>query len=274
MRRTVIQAMALIAAASACSVGHAAVVNAAYNDCAPPNTAVTNVTTYTTTPTAQNLVDVTTGNPFGAVLMNVFYNPGNSGASSVPDSTYQIYQVFNGYVNTAGYNNPQVTSNSINYLVFSGLNPNDTYDLVVGATRNANTYGLTIQNATSFTNATSTTDGTNSTIYGSYSGGVAGTFTPVTDPAQYASANTALAFDDGKIVLHFTNIVPTIDGGTGLGTFSVNLLGGGTTLGKVGGLGDANGRMGAFRLEETSVPEPVGLSLLGLGGLALLRRRR
>jgi hypothetical protein len=288
MRRTVIQAMALAVAASACSVGHAVVVNAAYNDFFDSTAGAmggnaAHVTNYTTG--ANTLIDQTSANPFGTVT--VAFPSGTTtgtsigGLSGTPTGDAATY-FSNPAVNMVGYQNVQSTLGAIvagaapGVLVFTGLNPGDQYDLVIATYRGQASCGATLENIQSFTNATTATAttsiGATNTIFGNFS---AGAYTLVTDSTQYVNANSAIVYDDGVVALHFTNIVPNIDPGSGLGTFSVDLLTGGSALGKMGPNVDYNGRWGAFRLEEvSSVPEPTSLSLLGLGGLALLRRRR
>jgi hypothetical protein len=271
MRSVMFPVMAFMAAASLSGAARAAVVHAAYDDFFAPNSGVANTGTYTSG--TNPLVDVTTGNSFGSVAVNFAgAGTGNNNGGITLDSTYELYQVFNGYVNPVGYQN--ITGSIANALVFTGLNPANKYDLVIGTQRNTGNMGATIQNVQSFTNATtaSTTTklGVTTTSYLNYDG--VG-FQNITDPALYATANTSIAFDDGKIVLHFTDIVPNIDSGTGLGTFSVNMQD------YIGGVSqqynaDYNVRWSAFRLQETAVPEPASLGLLGLGSLALLRRRR
>lgn len=243
-----------LGALSLCGVGRAGVVEyAAYNDInATSNTQVNapNVTTFGAN-SGGSLKDLATGTVFANVAVGAIADAGLGGNKTTqPPAGTEANTYFNGIVDLQGY----VITNTVyvnDALVFTNLDTSKRYDVMIATWRAfPNGVEALIKNAASFTNAT--TVGTGVQIL----------------TTNVANDTTRMP-DDGTIVIHYTDIVPT---GSGLsGTFSIDEP---AFLDNAAGTASGPGRWCAFRLEQIAVPEPASLSLLALGGLALLRHQR
>ena len=144
--------------------------------------------------------------------------------------------------------------------VFTGLDPNKVYEFTTYANRGHDGFWpadpngkkrftkFSIDSADAFVNASTVGDDTFEV-----------------DGAGVVALNTG--WNDTGSVIKWTGIVPGADGSFSVtsGSFGENDLG----IHAIRAYG-----MAGFMLKETAVPEPASLALFGLGGLALLRRRK
>jgi hypothetical protein len=236
MKKKIFSIAAVLTLLVATTASQASLV--AYADLGTANTTTPNVVTFNKGQTSA-LLDLDTGVPIGTLTTNAYWAGPGVGNNTEPGAGTEAYAYFNGIVNLVGY----FYSNALtDGLVFSDLDPSKKYDLVITGypgTQPTNTTGATITGADSFENVTTV-------------GGAGGGFLATT----FVTNDTAHVLQSAQSVIHFTNIAPGLDG-----TFAIN------NVSSV-----SYSRVGALRLEV--IPEPATLSLLGLGVLGLLRRRR
>lgn len=194
------------------------------------------------------LLDQATGASMGTLTMSNMNAA--TGLGSTPTSWPaggEANAVFAGIVNNAAgytYNFATYSSSLPGLFALSGLDTTKTYDIVFACypgNQPTNTTVFTITGAQSFTNASTSGIGT-----------------------RNAPNDQVTIIQTGTTVAHFSNIVPTGTGNSG--TFAITMTEDPTT--------PTTARVNAMRLTADSVPEPVSFGLLGLSGLALLKRRR
>lgn len=209
----------------------------AYNDFASPYTGESaNVTKISIGGSGGTLLDYTTGASTGVTLSGTGFTGVTSGNNITPGVGTDFYSVFGGIVDQVG-----AAYGATGSMTLSGLNPSALYELVIFGNRDYTTNAwqtkLVITGADSFTNTSS---------------------------AGATVMTTNVAND--------TTILPIINGTTGyVARFdAINAGSDGSIVIQLSAIG-TNGYVNAIRLAE--VPEPATMGLLGLGALAILRRR-
>ena len=244
----------------------------AYNDTGgentPPNANTTRYGqqpqgTKTTTVAASSLKDITSGSSLTATVEIAYTTNANGyqNGSTAFDSGSPAANLFNSYVtfNSGSAESIEVDSASNLTYTFASLDGTGAqkYSFAGSAIRGDASYTnrwtkVTISGADSFTHAS--TSATN-VVVGTGSNGLS------TNEVAFNSGYNTIGS-----VIRFDNIMPGSDGKFSI--ISTQYTGG-------SGAGGSKGyALAGFRLEESAVPEPTSLSLIGLGAAALLGRRR
>lgn len=252
--KTNILLLAAVCTATMAASAQAAFV--AYNDCG--GSSPTGSTSYwigTAVPgTTSGLLKNFATNTNTAVTLSITTPSGYTSADGDTGGTNgamgavgtDAYNIFNGMIDAKGYMWYNNTTTSRARLTFTGLNPAAVYSVALFGNR-AGAYAdrytmFTIAGADSYSNTSST--------------GV-----PITDAGATSTVmtgnNTAAGY-----VAQYSNIADSD------GTFYIDVYGQGTTGNTY------KWYLNALSVTETEVPEPASLSLLGLGAVALLSRKR
>ena len=260
---------------AACSFAFAASSHAqfvSYNDCVSGDGPIgsanaANTTTFGTGTAGGVLKDFATSTALPvtvSVVDTTIGGNGGTGPTQFFSSGNDAYNLFYNKVATDTrviyYGNGGLPSSWSVALNFAGLDPAKTYKLATTIDRGSASYtnqrwtNISISDADAFTNSSSAgafqITGGSATVLDSY--------------------NSVLGY-----LAQWDNIAPGADG-----DFSITFRNAGTVAGTdiplgmtqdtgKGGYGPA-----AFMLQEVTVPEPASMAVLGLGALALIRRRR
>lgn len=226
------------------------------------------------------LKDITTGQPLPSAKVAVSYTSGTANSNGFQNisstinfaSGTQAHQLFNGSVafNTGAGESIELGTGGSHTYTFSSLDGTGAqqYDFAGTAIRGngLNRWTLvTLLGADSFTNA-STPAGTY-VIWGNGTNGL-GTNQVVINPGRNGTSVDNV--NQGSVV-RFTNILPGADG-----EFQIvsQLFTGTTELLAFASDSNKSHAIAGIRLEESAVPEPTALGLVGAAGLMVLRRRR
>lgn len=261
--------IALLAAASAVALtASAQAAFVAYNDFGGTSTGNTTAIAApgTSTPSSNisgKLVDYTSGTQTGVTLTTSvpagYQSPDNDtgGSNGAMATSGDAATIFGSIINGMGYVWYGVTSGANNQnarlrLTFTGCAPGEEYSVALFGNRNNNAskyltrYTVaTIAGADSFSN-TSSADATKSTV------------SILNDTATVMTGYNTIAGS----VARFSDINAGADG-----SFYIDVYGAGVSNGE-------NNLWYLNAMQVTAVPEPAALSLLGLGAVALIRRRR
>lgn len=185
------------------------------------------------------------------------------------DATYTNFDATSGNIFTSGGVAIATTSSVATIL---GFNSDVTYSMDVGAVNNNGAYNVGIQ------------IGSNRIVFHPGFGGGA-----LRVEGTGGFGNTNLGFTPANTTLHHLEIsqdattgvfdITFTDGDNAANSFATtftNLAAVGQNVGitQTGGTASATGLFDNFKVETAAVPEPSSTALLGLGGLALLLRRK